>query len=248
MKRILLVTIFLCMGGLAQAQPAPVSPQTQPDSAPEAKATPETPGAAAPASNLTPGENPAAAPSANASDPSQPRPRRRPRVIINREFDDRDKIMLLLNAHCDYPSKEDLLSTSPDAEKYLREILNDETVLFSVRMRTIEALAYFNNPQNLETVEEILRNPDDHEPLMLMQAIRAYPKMAPERAPAALAPFLAKGSDITRFVTITSLKNCPGNAALSVLQERYEVEKNRFFQARLKQAIDNHCKQDTYCQ
>ena len=234
-KRILFISIFFICADAAQAQPAPVPSQTQAESGPEAKQTPNAPGQAA-------------ASASNAGASSQPRPRRRPRVIVNREFDDRDKIMLLLNAHCDFPSKEDLLSTTPDAEKYLRDILNDETVLFSVRMRTIEALAYFDNPQNIETVEEILSHPDQHEPLMLMQAIRAYPKMAPERAPAALAPFLAKGNDITRFVTITSLKNCPGNAALSVLQERYEVEKNRFFQARLKQAIDNHCKQDTYCQ
>ena len=182
-----------------------------------------------------------------ALDPQQ-RGRRIPRVILNREFDDREKIMLLLNAHCDFPSKEDLLSTSPDAEKHLRDILSDESVLFSVRMRTIEALAYFDNPQNLETVENILAHPDEHEQLMLMQAIRAYPKMAPDRAPAALAPYLAYDNDFIRFVTISSLKNCPGDAALSTLKSRYAVEKNRFFQSRLKQAIDNHCKQQTYCQ
>ena len=178
----------------------------------------------------------------------QPQPRRAPRVILNREFDARDKIMLLLNAHCDFPSKEDLLSTSPDAEKQLRDILNDESVLFSVRMRAVEALAYFDTPQNIDTVETILNNPEKHEPLMLMQAIRAYPKMTPDRAPAALAPYLAHDNDFIRFVTITSLRNCPGNAALSVLQSRYNIEKNRFFQSRLKQAIDNHCKQKTYCQ
>ena len=233
------LTFCLCIfapAAFAQESPAPQAPVatqvSQADAANQAQ----------PAPNAQP-----ASPNDPQAAPNGQRPRRAPRVILNREFDDRDKIMLLLNAHCDFPSKEDLLSTSPDAEKHLHTILNDESVLFSVRMRAVEALAYFSTPQNIETIEGILQSPDDQEPLMLMQAIRAYPKVAPERAPAALAPYLASENDFIRFVTISSLKNCPGQAALSTLQSRYAVEKNRFFQARLKQAIDNHCTQDTYC-
>lgn len=240
------IPIFLtfCLCSIAPSAFA----QDAPDTKPPATSRESQPTTAPDASTQTPPSPDAqsAAPNPQAG-PNGQRPRRAPRVIVNREFDDRDKIMLLLNAHCDFPSKDDLLSTSPDAEKHLQTILNDDSVLFSVRMRAVEALAYFSTPQNIETIEAILQSPKDQEPLMLMQAIRAYPKVAPDRAPAALAPYLASENDFIRFVTISSLKNCPGQAALSTLQSRYAVEKNRFFQARLKQAIDNHCKQDTYC-
>ncbi len=184
----------------------------------------------------------------DASQPPPPPGRRRMRTIVNREFDDREKIVLLLNAHCDFPSKEDLLSTSPDAETLLHDILMDDQILFSVRMRAVEALAYFDTPKNIQTLEWILAHPEEvKHPLMLMQAIRAYPKVAPQQAPAALAPYLESENDMIRFVTISSLKNCPDGAAVRVLSERYGVEKNRFFQTRLKDAIDNHCQQTSSC-
>ncbi len=180
--------------------------------------------------------------------PAERPPVRRMKTIENREFDDREKIVLLLNAHCDFPSKEDLIATSPDAEKHLQDILKDETVLFSVRMRSLEALAYFDTPQNIQTMEWMLNNPDKiKHPLMLMQAIRAYPKVAPQQAPATLEKFLKSDNDMIRFITISALKNCPGDAAVDVLNKRYAVEKNRYFQTRLMDAISNHCKQTTYC-
>lgn len=170
------------------------------------------------------------------------------RTIVNREFSDRDKIMLLLNAHCDFPSREDLLLTSPEAEVHLHSILNDETLMYSVRQRALEALAYFDTPQNIQMLEQILAHPEQIErPMMLMQAIMAYPKVAPESAPDILKPFLASDNDMIRFVTISSLKNCPGNAAVDVLRARYEVEENRFFKMRLKSAIEDHCKKDKTC-
>ncbi|MBQ9244351.1 MAG: HEAT repeat domain-containing protein [Proteobacteria bacterium] len=170
------------------------------------------------------------------------------RTIVNREFSDRDKIMLLLNAHCDFPSREDLLLTSPEAEVHLHSILNDETLMYSVRQRALEALAYFDTPQNIQMLEQILAHPEQIErPMMLMQAIMAYPKVAPESAPDILKPFLASDNDMIRFVTISSLKNCPGNAAVDVLRARYEVEENRFFKMRLKSAIEDHCKKDKAC-
>lgn len=177
----------------------------------------------------------------------QPTTQRRMRTIENREFDDREKIILLLNAHCDFPSKEDLLATSPDVESILHDILMDKSVLFSVRLRAVEALSYFESPKNIEMLEWILANPEKvKHSLMLMQAIRAYPKVAPQQAPAALAPFLESENDMVRFVTISSLKTCPGEAAIRVLSDRYSVETNRFFQFRLKDAIDNHC-QESAC-
>ncbi|MBR4984582.1 MAG: HEAT repeat domain-containing protein [Proteobacteria bacterium] len=176
-----------------------------------------------------------------------PRSRMR-RTIENREFDDRDKIILLLNAHCDFPTREDLLLTSADAEVHLHSILNDDSLLFSVRMRALEALAYFDTPQNRQMLEKILAHPEQMErPMMLMQAIIAYPKVAPETAPAVLEPFLASDNDMIRFVTISSLKKCPGEAAVEVLRSRYAVEGNRFFQMRLKSAIDEHCREDRSC-
>ena len=155
---------------------------------------------------------------------------------------------MLLNAHCDFPTKEDLLQTSVNAEAHLLEIIEDENILLSVRMRAVQALSYFSTPTNRQTLENILAHPNDVEhTLMLIQAIRAYTIIAPDAAPKAVEPFLSSDSDFIRFVTINSLKNCPGNAALQVLQNRYENESNRFFKMRLKQAIDNHCKSNTYC-
>ena len=177
---------------------------------------------------------------------NSPVPRRR-RTIQNREFDDREKIILLLNAHCDFPSREDLLSTSPDVETLLQNIVEDKSLLLTVRMRAVEALAYFNTPMNRETLERILAHPEQAEhQLMVLQAIRSYAQIAPDQAPAVLAPFLADKTDFYRFVTISSLRNCPGPAALKVLKDRYDQETNRFFKMRLKQAIDFHC-QNTSC-
>ena len=164
------------------------------------------------------------------------------RVIQNREFSDREKIELLLNAHCDFPSKEDLLSTSPDADTHLQAIFADESVILSVRMRAVQALSYFATPQNRETLEWVLAHPEQVEhPLMLIQAIRSYVKVAPDLAPKAIEPFLSYDGDLIRFVAIDSLKNCPGQAAIDVLKARSRVETNRFFQTRLRQAIDGHC-------
>lgn len=170
------------------------------------------------------------------------------RTIENREFGDKEKIVLLLNAHCDFPSKDDLSETSRDAEAHLLEIVRDEQLLLSVRMRAVQALSYYSTPANRETLENILAHPEDADhPLMLIQAIRAYAVIAPDAAPEAIAPFLSSPSDFIRFVAIDSLKNCPGQAALQVLSDRYQTETNRFFKMRLKQAIDGHCKSNAYC-
>lgn len=187
----------------------------------------------------------------NASPPaSSPRTRRErtKRTITNREFSDKEKIILLLNAHCDFPTKDDLLQTTPEAEKYLLEIVDDESVLLSVRMRAVQALSYFSTPQNRETLENILAHPERAEhTLMLIQAIRSYTIIAPDLAPKTVEPFLSSPSDFIRFITIASLKNCPGDSALQVLNNRYQIETNRFFKMRLKQAIDGHCKSQSYC-
>ena len=178
-----------------------------------------------------------------------PPPRRRRRTIQNREFDDKEKIILLLSAHCEFPTKEDLLSTSADVETHLQSIIDDKDLLLTVRMRAVEALSYFATPMNRETLEHILANPEKAEhQLMVIQAIRAYAKIAPEQAPTVLKPFLSDKTDFYRFVAITSLRDCPGDAALKVLKDRYETETNRYFQTRLKQAIDGHCTKNVYCQ
>ena len=186
---------------------------------------------------------------ANPTTQPNPQRRRRRRTIQNREFDDREKIILLLSAHCEFPTKEDLLSTSEDVEKHLQTIIDDKDLLLTVRMRAVEALSYFATPMNRETLEAILAHPEKAEhQLMVIQAIRAYAKIAPEQAPEVLKPFLSDKTDFYRFVAITSLRDCPGEAALRVLKERYEQENNRYFQTRLKQAIDSHCDKDVYCQ
>lgn len=182
------------------------------------------------------------------SDRLKRRMNRPAREIPNREFSDREKIELLLNGHCDFPTKEDLISTAPEAEKILQEILEDEGVLLSVRMRAIQALSYFSTIQNRAAIEDILAHPEESDhAIMLIQAIHAYAVMAPQDAPRAIAPYLAYNADFVRFVAINSLKNCPGQAALDALKARYAIETNRFFKTRLKQAIDFHCKKENAC-
>lgn len=225
---------------------SPPSPQTNDQNNP-ALPKHETPAATAATQNASENtaDNPIANP--NADEPNaSPNVRTRRRTIVNREFDDKEKITLLLNAHCDFPSRDDLLSVSNQAESLLLEIYADESILLSVRMRAVQALSYFSSPQNRETLEDILAHPENVEHiLILIQAIRAYAAIAPNDAPKKLEPFLSDASDFVRFITIDSLKSCPGNAALHVLQSQYERETNRFFKTRLKQAIDNHCKKSS---
>ena len=251
-----------------------------------------------------------------------PRPMRQ---IENREFSNRDKIMLLLSAHCDFPTKEDLISTisfdrmlededeiaakasmtgrrkqseeqkdesSPEGDSgkaegsvvrannaksdtsterkgevdwrkmtqeererveiYLQNILytilNDESVLLTVRGRSLEALAYFNTEKNIKMLTYILTHSERiKRPIMLVQAIRAFPEVAPEQAAEILAPFLDHENDMVRFVTIRTLQKTPGNDAVKVMQERLDVETNRFFKAWLLESIQCHDQKLTNC-
>ncbi len=232
----------------------------------------------------------------DSAQPQQPRPRMI-RIPENREFSNQDKIQLLLSAHCDFPTKEDLISTintemlvkdrnealkaeenaggnniseaqvitrqalaavgtagvsQADIETYIQDILfkilSDESNLFTIRRRALEALAYFDNPKNEKMLEFIVTHPDRiKRPLMLVQAILSYPQIAPDKAPAALAKYLDSPNDMIRFVTISTLRNTPGQAALDVLKERRKIEKNHYFQTRLDEAIANHCKKDVFC-
>lgn len=284
--------LFVPCMGYAQEAPQP-KPSSEPravsetaENAPKREAD-----QAGPATGTENGGN-----AANNAQPAPPR-RRITRTIENREFSNKDKIQLLLSAHCDFPTKEDLISTvntdmlasdrasdsqnaesaanvqesavqkvakaagaavgknavsQSDIENYLQDtlfaILSDESQLFSVRRRALEALAYFDTPKNVRMLEYIVSHPDQiKRPLMLVQAIRSYPQVAPQNAPAALAPYLDSPNDMIRFVTISTLKNTPGKEALRVLQERRNVEKNAFFKTRLDEAIENHCKKDVYC-
>ncbi len=283
------------------------------------------------------------------------------RQIENREFSNRDKIMLLLSAHCDFPTKEDLISTvsfdkmledeeemaanasmtgrrpktdgstpetagsppqstgetakpdspavagetakpdspvvaevetkpntadsgnakpaapavrtaKPDAsvarkdfdwrkmtpeerervELYLQNILytilKDESVLLTVRGRALEALAYFNTEKNIKMLTFILTHSERiKRPMMLVQAIRAFPEVAPDKAAEILAPFLEHENDMVRFVTIRTLQKTPGNEAVQVMQKRLDVETNRFFKARLQESIQCHDQKQTNC-
>ena len=242
--------------------------------------------------------NPSAPAETGSAAPAAQQPARRPimRKIENREFSNKDKILLLLSAHCDFPSKEDLISSintdmlqqdkaklasqnqaasanalpaqsnetsssilttsqtvaQSEVEDYLQEILFsillDEKQLFSVRRRSLEALAYFDTPKNVKTLEYIVTHPESiKRPLMLVQAIRSYPQVAPDKAPEDLAPYLDSPNDMIRFVTISTLQNTPGQKSLDVLKKRRNVEKNHFFQNRLDDAIANHCKKDVFC-
>lgn len=97
-------------------------------------------------SSISNGENADATPNRSRSSVQYRRAQidqRRKRTIENREFSDKEKITLLLNAHCDFPTKEDLLQTSVNAEAHLLEIIEDENILLSVRMRAVQALSYF---------------------------------------------------------------------------------------------------------
>ena len=182
---------------------------------------------------------------------SQPERVRRPRrEIQNREFEDCEKIALLLNAHCDMPTLEDLNSTSPKAERCLLEILDDEGALFSVRLRALESLSLYGTQADealRRNLEALLDHPDEVKPLALMQAIRAYSKIDPENAPDKLSSFFEYDNDMIRFVTISSLCGNASPKALSALQTWYQKEKNAFFKRRLEQAIQGHGIQGLYC-
>ena len=250
------VSVFLAMvPGVACGQesggtvtPGASAPESAPQAGNGASGTAVTLGASAPESApqagngasgtaVTPG---AGEPGATGS--GEPRRRMR-RTIENREFSDCDKIALLLNAHCDMPTLDDLQSTSPMAETCLLEILQDEGRLYSVRIRALESLALYGekaDPRLRENLVEVLSKPREYPPRVIVQAIRSYVKLDPERAPELLAPFLDFDNDMIRFVTIRSLSCCPGEGAIRVLRERYEREKNAFFKKRLGQAIQGH--------
>lgn len=297
MKKYILALLVLCLPVYAFAQNSNDSPS--------------------PAGNLpSPAGDPSSAKS-NALEPAVPvaapvkKYRPRPmRKIENREFSNRDKIMLLLSAHCDFPTKEDLISTisfdkmledeeqmaadasftrrkkqsestnsddaetpevseradnvkspstpkeSADARKltpeekarvetYLQNILytilKDDSVLLTVRGRSLEALAYFNTEKNVKMLTYALTHSERiKRPIMLVQAIRAFPEVAPDKAAEILAPFLEHENDMVRFVTIRTLQKTPGDAAVQVMQKRLDAETNRFFKARLMESIQCH--------
>ncbi len=178
----------------------------------------------------------------------QPEATRRVREIKNREFDDRQKIELLLSAHCGFPSKEDLLSTSPDAEKHIQDIINDDNVLGSVRERALRALAYFTTPGNEASLKEILeRGYSTNNRIAVMYALNAYSNVAGDRAAPVIARFLEHPDEYIRLVAIRNLKATPGEASLKALQDRRRVEENRFFQTKLDQAIAGHCNKRVRC-
>ena len=168
--------------------------------------------------------------------------------LKNREFNDKEKISLLLNAHCDFPSKEDLLSTSPDAEKHIRDIIQDETILQSVRQRALEALAYFDTPENEESLRKVLEDAyDSTDDFSIVYSLRAYSRVAGEKSVPLIERFLSHPRDYVRLAAISNLKLTPGKAALEALKQRRQIETNRFFIAQLDQAINNHCKQKKRC-
>jgi len=187
-------------------------------------------------------------PSELEADQPKEEPRRFKLELKNREFDDREKIALLLSAHCDFPSKDDLLSTSPDAEKHIIDILGDETVLESIRERALEALAYFKSPENEAALRENLERVYESENFMLiMYSMRGYASVAEQRAVPLLARFMEHKLDYVRISAIRQLQLIPGKASLEALQNRLANENNRYFKSKLEDAIKHHCTQKTRC-
>ena len=172
---------------------------------------------------------------------NQPRPPRRRREIKNREFDEAEKIRLLLSGHCDFPTREDLLNTSQNANEILTNIVMNEDILPSVRMRAVRALSYFQTEENAQSLIEILNDHENQRTTLVISAISGLVRLLQADAVPYIAPFLADSYDFIRFVTISSLKNCPGQEAVDALEERRKVETNRFFIYKLDDAIQNHC-------
>lgn len=171
-----------------------------------------------------------------------------PTEIKLREFDEREKIALLLSSHCSLPSREDMLITSPEAESHLQSIIEDDTALVSVRMRALDALAYFPSPQNAETLRAVLANPKEAEARrILVSGMRAYLRLVGAQAAPLLETFLDNPDSFVRLVAIRSLSQCPGSQALSILQKHHSLEESRFFKTKMAQAIENHCKGDKVC-
>lgn len=202
------------------------------------------------------GESTASAPpsgSANAAqdpnasqDLNAPQPRvMRKRELKNREFDDCEKIRLLMCAHCEFPSKEDFVSTGRDPETCIKAVIADESELISVRERALTALAYFDSSENRASLKQTLENADTTEDrFFVIYSIVAYSQIAQEESVPLVSRFMAHGDDFVRLTAIRRLGETPGNAAYTALKKQYQIEENRFFKQKLEDALAAHCKRN----
>lgn len=179
----------------------------------------------------------------------QPLPPRRKRELKNREFDDCEKIRLLICAHCDFPSKEDFLLTSADPETCIKTIIEDETVLISVRERALTALAYFDSSANRASLKQTLEHAGTSDNrLFVLYAIVAYSNIAKEESVPLIEKFMHHEDDFVRLTAIRRLGQTPGIEAYSALKKQYQVEENRFFRQKLEDALAEHCQRNkSFC-
>lgn len=157
---------------------------------------------------------------------------------IETEFDDREKLMLLLNSHCNFPTKEDLEQTVHAPAQLLMEIMQDEAVLLTVRSRALRALGYFEDAANEEALRRSLIDFEKMPRTILSNTIRAYGTMAGERGVEILKPFLVNEEHLVRIVAITTLRDIPGEQSTQALEGRLSVETNHYFRMRLQRALD----------
>ncbi|MGI5829741.1 MAG: HEAT repeat domain-containing protein [Bradymonadia bacterium] len=153
------------------------------------------------------------------------------------EFDDREKLLQLLNAHCAFPSKEDLLSTVQDAQTLLADIAQDDGVLLSVRSRAVRALGYFDDAQIEESMRQSLRNSLNMPRSLLVNIIRAYATMAGERGLEVLRPYMEHEEHYVRISTINAIGNIAGSEAEQVLRTRLHQERNEYFKKRIERVL-----------
>ncbi|MBQ1267243.1 MAG: HEAT repeat domain-containing protein [Proteobacteria bacterium] len=169
----------------------------------------------------------------------------RKRELKNREFDDCEKIRLLLCAHCEFPSKEDFVTTSADPESCIKGIIADETVLISVRERALTALAYFDSVENRESLKQALEDANESDDrFFVIYAIIAYSNIAEEEAVPIVEKFLQHKDEFVRLTAIRRLGMIHGKEAYQALKKQYQIEENRFFKQKIEDALAEQCKKN----
>ena len=151
----------------------------------------------------------------------------------------KEKITALIANHCTLPEKNELLKVDADAENTITDIINDETIIDSVRMRAIQLLTYFPTDNNEQQLIHILNDPAATRRIKI-RTITTYAEINPQQAPLLLKKLLADPDNALKFVTIVTLQRTNSQTALNALKEGIQNENNKLFLKYLNRAVNNH--------
>lgn len=150
---------------------------------------------------------------------------------------EREKLLLLLSTHCDFPTKEDLVSSISDVEVHLISLTEDESLIPTVRSRALRALGYFDSSENEEALQQALRSSHAVPRMMLASMIQAYGRIGKERSVELIKLFLDHHDDMVKISAINSLRNCECKEGEDALRERMVKENNLYFKRRIESAL-----------